>query len=485
MRLVNKLALVIFAAMAVILAAVGWLRFHSEVDMVETSTERDNARLTRLMAVAVEHVWEHGGELAVDHMIEAADTGMPSFDVDWVVSPDQPPVGNETNPRPVQSTRHHDGRLVASAATVAPGMPPSRIVLVRNDDVSAGLRRRGFWYPLLLTVALAFTVLLVAVVAGRALVGRPMAGLVAQARRIGSGDLSSRLQMERADEIGALADEMDRMCDQLEEARRRLEAESGARVEAVVAMRHLDRLRTVGQLASGMAHELGSPLAVIQTRAHLIRTGEAGAEEVASAAVIEKQVGKMTRIIRQLLDFARRTTTGGQHVDLRVVIDSARSLVAPLAEQAEVAIDIDTGDQACEVVGDAAQLEQVVTNLAVNGIQAMPTGGKLSIQLDCGREIPAAGEVSAAPHHCITVRDHGAGIRGEHLERIFEPFFTTKRVGEGTGLGLSVAYGIVQEHGGWIDVKSEPGQGSCFHVFLPAVTAAAVAATTPREERAS
>ncbi len=117
-------------------------------------------------------------------------------------------------------------------------------------------------------------------------------------------------------------------------------------------------------------------------------------------------------------------------------------------------------------------LQQVLTNLLVNAIQAMPKGGAINVSLDRGDYRPrsvAADGARWGDFARIDVRDEGVGISNDHLHHIFDPFFTTKEVGEGTGLGLSIAYGIVEDHGGWIDVESVVGQGSCFSVFLPLV----------------
>jgi two-component system NtrC family sensor kinase len=120
------------------------------------------------------------------------------------------------------------------------------------------------------------------------------------------------------------------------------------------------------------------------------------------------------------------------------------------------------------VSANAQQIEQVLTNLIVNAIQAMPQGGQAEIRLGRRRARPPGDEAAPeASYACLSVADEGVGIPGENVSKLFEPFFTTKDVGEGTGLGLSLAYGIVRDHGGWIEVTTEVGSGSCFSVCLP------------------
>src|SRR5262249_12681530 len=150
-------------------------------------------------------------------------------------------------------------------------------------------------------------------------------------------------------------------------------------------LQHVDRLQTLGQLASGVAHELGTPLSVIGVRARLIATGEAtGAEAQASATAILDQSARMTAIVRQLLDYARRR---GSHVelrDLRKLVSGSLGMLEPLAEKHQVEVDMALPDGAIFVRGDKTQLQQVVTNVAMNGIQAMSTGGRLRIEVDRG-----------------------------------------------------------------------------------------------------
>jgi signal transduction histidine kinase len=129
----------------------------------------------------------------------------------------------------------------------------------------------------------------------------------------------------------------------------------------------------------------------------------------------------------------------------------------PLAEKRGVTLVIAALPTDVVAKIDAGQIEQAITNLAVNGIQAMTAGGRLSVAVT---RVPGR-------FACVEVTDTGPGIASDVLPRIFEPFFTTKSVGEGSGLGLSVAYGIVQEHGGWIDVHTSPGHGACFTIYLP------------------
>jgi len=198
---------------------------------------------------------------------------------------------------------------------------------------------------------------------------RPVDILVNQARRIGSGDLSPRASLRGHDEISDLAREMNQMADQLQDSRLRLVNESNARISALDQLRHADRLATVGTLASGIAHELGTPLNVVTARARLIETGAVGAEEIAdNARIIHEQGERMTRIIRQLLDFSRKGGTRQLNtVDLRDSVREALTLLGPYAEKRKIALQIDEGR--CEAAWSRIEgepIKQVLANLVMN-----------------------------------------------------------------------------------------------------------------------
>jgi two-component system, NtrC family, sensor kinase len=299
-------------------------------------------------------------------------------------------------------------------------------------------------------------------------IGRPVKLLLDQARNVARGDFSLRVVLRQRDEIGNLVREMNRMSERLETSRQQVQKERRARTAALAQLRHADRLSAVGKLASGIAHELGTPLNVVSGRATMIGAALDCADEVAShARIIVEQTRHMTQIIRQLLDYARGRGLQRNVTDLGQLMEHARVLVEPLAEEHDVIIEMASPPEVCTSV-DQDMVLQVATNLMINGIQAMPEGGLLRLGIavvdvnDPPAEYACAGEFVR-----LDVTDQGVGIDAGDLEHIFEPFFTTKAQGEGTGLGLSVCHGIVKEHGGWIAVKSAPGAGSTFSVYFP------------------
>jgi signal transduction histidine kinase len=315
----------------------------------------------------------------------------------------------------------------------------------------------------------ALVAILSVAVVGFMFVGRPMQRLVEKARRIGAGDLSHPLDMRQRDEIGVLANEMNEMCNRLRIANEKLADETERRLAAGEQVRHADRLTTVGKLASGVAHELGTPLNVVSGRAKMIVRGQVtGPEIVESAQTIVEQTERMTQIIKQLLGFARRRKPQRKQESLRAIAEHTLTLLRPMAEKAGVAFALRDSALDPLVEVDAPLVEQALTNLVVNAIQAMPAGGAISLRVGAEMASPPADlGATQAEYAYIHVMDQGVGMTPDQLRHAFEPFFTTKDVGEGTGLGLPVAYGIASDHGGWIGVASEPNKGSRFSLYLP------------------
>lgn len=295
---------------------------------------------------------------------------------------------------------------------------------------------------------------------------KPMHQIAVMAEAIGAGDYSKRLGFARHDELGVLARAMDKMCEELEGARRA----SDDHIVALDQLRHSDRVATLGRLASSVAHELGNPLNVIELRAQLIASGDVGTLEQAklSAAVIVEQSRRMTRIISEILSFARMRPAKITRLDLVSVLRKAIALSEHTAKKHKARIVFNLPERAIEIDGDADKLLQIIVNLAGNGIEAMPPGGSLTLSVH-EEQLPPPHDPAGPQRNylCIGVADQGVGIPPDRLAKVFEPFFSTKMNEGGTGLGLSVAQGIAREHEGWISVESELGTGSSFKVHLP------------------
>jgi two-component system NtrC family sensor kinase len=322
---------------------------------------------------------------------------------------------------------------------------------------------------ILLSAALVLAAGIVLLTIGTYFVGHPLRQLVQRTKRIGAGDFSHDNSLSGHDELAQLSVSLNTMCDQLETAQNDIRVQSEKRVEAIQQLRHSDRLATVGRLASGVAHELGTPLNVISGRAKMLSADEqAHGESLESLRIIAQQADRMTGIIRQLLDFARHRRTQRGSTDMVGLVREIIDLLQSMARKARVEITLSTPATLPHILVDSGQIQQALINVVVNGIQAMPEGGTVAVTLSVDRKLWPKGQSRVErPCMVIEVADEGMGISEEHTKQIFDPFFTTKEVGSGTGLGLSITHGIIEDHDGFITVQSVIDRGTTFAIYLP------------------
>jgi PAS domain S-box-containing protein len=254
--------------------------------------------------------------------------------------------------------------------------------------------------------------------------------------------------------------------------RKRAEAE---REHLQLQLIQAQKLESVGRLAGGVAHDFNNLLTVINGYAGFL-SEELAAEDPRREYALEiRNAGeRAASLTRQLLMFSRKQAIAPRAINLNgVVSDVERMLRRLIGEDIELAIRL--APQMGAVMADPDQIQQVIVNLAVNARDAMPNGGRLEIstadvELD-GAAVALHPEATPGRYAVVTVTDNGTGMPEEVLRKVFEPFFTTKEHGKGTGLGLAMAYGILQQSGGWIDVQSEIGSGSTFKIYLPSTDA--------------
>jgi signal transduction histidine kinase len=491
MNLVPKLTLTFIAGVSVILAVNGYLRVRREVALFESDRIRDDVQVGKTLAAAVTTVWQTDGPARAMSLVKDADAQEGRLRVRWVWldggAAGPFPVARETiaaipeggSLSLVGNDRARGDQRYTFVPVVLAGPQRGGLEISEPLEAERAYIRRTIVDTVVTTLTLDGVCAALAMLVGAWIVGRPMGALVQKARRVGGGDFGEPLHMRQSDEISRLASEMNAMCDRLIEANERAAVEMRARVEMLEQLRRADRLMTVGKLASGVAHELGTPLNVIEARAGMIASGETTPEEsTVCAGAVVRAAERMTRIIRQLLAFARPSKLQKSRCDVATVAHRTVELLQPLAEKRSVRLHVE-GLAPAYVEADAGQIEQAVTNLVMNATQAMDHPGNVDISVDRARATPPADHGGPeADYLRIRVQDEGHGIPPEHLPRLFEPFFTTKDVGDGTGLGLAVTYGIVREHGGWIAVASEVGRGTTFTIHLPAAPSASTPAVS-------
>ncbi|MCA9675569.1 MAG: HAMP domain-containing protein [Kofleriaceae bacterium] len=320
----------------------------------------------------------------------------------------------------------------------------------------------------------------------RSLMSRPVAKLLRGIDDVAKGDLSHVLLSERDDEIGALATRFNEMTFSLRESRAESSRQNQAKLDLEQRLAQTEKLATIGQLAAEIAHEVGTPLGVIGGRARSIQKKSTDREAVEkNSQIIAEQTTRITKIIQRLLDFARRKTghVESAAVNLNELTLTTMELLGSQFAGAKVKTRLARAEGLPWVAGDADRLQQVLLNLLLNAVQAMPDGGAVRVETSSvTRQRPGLELAREQVFVCVEVADTGVGIPEDARDKIFEPFYTTKEGRGGTGLGLAVCSGIVKEHDGWIEVDDGAEGGTVFRVFLPA-TAGAGSGDKPERER--
>jgi signal transduction histidine kinase len=265
------------------------------------------------------------------------------------------------------------------------------------------------------------------------------------------GKFDTRVAIASHDEIGALATSFNEMATELK-------ARDEALSDAQAALVQSEKLAAFGQLGAGIAHEVKNPLAGILGCAQLaLRKATPGGPIHDNLKLIEKETKRCKVIVENLLKFARQEKAAFDNIRVNAAIDDAIAIISHQLSLQKVTLEKQLGQDLPIVVGNANQLQQVVINLLMNAQQAVGGSGTVSVTSRLIRDNRVE----------IRVQDSGPGVPPELRKKIFEPFFTTKPNGTGTGLGLSVSFGIIKDHGGEIDLESEPGKGATFIVRLP------------------
>lgn len=396
--------------------------------------------------------------------------------------------------RPLPSLRTE--LLVAFALLAAAALVVAVVVALLVFELVGG-EGSGVYLAALIVADVCVFVLFAGAMLNR-LVAKPLREAIAAAEAIAAGDLSRRVPAGATQEISALSESFNRMTDTLLEERSQLI--------------HAEKLASVGRLAAGLAHEIGNPLGAINGYAHIVRsrlrpqetTGDGiGVGEAIDG--IERESGRIDRIVRGLLDYARPRRQSGGVID---AVRAVRATVRLLEDQGALrrtTIDINATDGAM-LAAERFELEQLVVNLVLNAVDASGQGGRVTVHV---RAVPRLELLAASPRRLtdpptsasmqrpgantrpradrwldsapctdvlqLIVADSGPGVPDADRDRIFDPFYTTKEPGKGTGLGLAIVARIVDNLGGTIWVQDGREGGAAFHVLLPASASVAVA----------
>jgi two-component system NtrC family sensor kinase len=318
----------------------------------------------------------------------------------------------------------------------------------------ADIRNKALSVFVLITVAgMALAIGLGYILANKIM--NPVHQLIKASQQVSEGSLTPEIgPISKDEEMRILQNTFKDMVASME--RRRAEAEN--------RLLQSEKQSSVGRLAAGVAHEINNPLTGVLTYTHmLLRRKDIGNDIRSDLQTIAESTERVRKIVKGLLDFSRQTKLEQEPTDVNMLI---RSVISPMENQAlvkGVSIKFDPGENLPTVTLDRNQFQSVLINLIINALDATEPGGTINIHTATGLSASNTGHKGVE----ITIADTGSGIPPDNLDKLFDPFFSTKEVGQGTGLGLSVSYGIVQRHRGTIRVQSELGKGSTFFIWIP------------------
>ena len=289
-------------------------------------------------------------------------------------------------------------------------------------------------------------------------ISRPVQQLIKASVQVSQGNLSPEIGSISKGEIGVLQKTFKQMLASIQERDQRQKAESE------IKLLQSEKQASIGKLAGGVAHEINNPLTGIFTFTHMLLRRKDIPEEVRSdLETIAQETERVRKIVKGLLDFSRQTELDREPADVNRLVRFSISLVENQALIKGVSLNFEPGEGLPTITLDRNQIQSVLLNIMINALDATDPGGSITITSGIGVSTSKPGQNGIE----ILCTDTGCGISPENLNKLFDPFFTTKEVGHGTGLGLSVSYGIVERHGGTIWVQSKVGKGSTFKVWLP------------------
>jgi len=360
------------------------------------------------------------------------------------------------------------GKLILSIGTMMllVGFFFAYIFIKKNPDIRIEV---VLFYGGFFVVAISFLLCLILY----NIVTKPLSFLVEGMKRLSKGDMDYRIKIRSRDEIGLLADSFNSMSEELKQYKEKMEnwtktleeevqRKTAEIVKAQEQLINAEKLASLGRMAAGVAHELNSPLTGIVTFGHLMlkRLPPENTQDIEDVMIIIEQAERCSKIVRGLLGFSRRTVAEKTKVDINKLVENTLLMVKNQAKFHNIVFELTLDNSLPQIMSDSNQLQQVFLNLLINAADAMEERGKIYIS---SRSVERDGKKFIE----IEFTDTGPGIPEEIQGKIFEPFFTTKPVGTGTGLGLSVSYGIIKKHGGYVFVKSDLGRGASFFIQLP------------------
>jgi two-component system NtrC family sensor kinase len=456
MKVAAKIILVASLAFLPILGVHTALSLRREEKLFRSDMERDLSLLgSHLREISILE-WSRSGNQGVKLFLGSEVEANPGVAVAW-----------REATRTTRGLGESEDALVWVEPVVIDGTAVGEIVLTETlAPMRAYLHSTLLWLGVLTFLLISGGLVAVSFLSHR-LIGRRLNRLVAFAAETGAGRLGRSVDVGGRDEITHLGSSLSAMSKALAAAHNDAERLNDERLMMLQHLRHADRLASLGRLAGSVAHELGTPLNVVMGHANRISEGTTTPSETKeSAATIHRQVKRMETTIRDILGFAKQAPGREERIDLNAVAQDVCRLLQPLAQRQGVRLEVDAPPASARVRGRVVQIEQVLSNLVSNAVDASPEGGEVSLEIAREERVPKTGG-KARRVVVVRVRDRGPGIAEADIGHVFEAFYTSKAAGQGTGLGLWLAEGIVCDHGGIIEVENCSEGGACFTVVLP------------------
>lgn len=484
MRLFSKIYTILLLGIISMLIIDGNLNYEAEIQQFDIGMA-DNARqIAWIMSGMIAHTWQESGRETAIHLIEDANHADRLMDIRWVWLDEILPVHGAAHPElyslepgttvaPVSFTAFDAQRMkqrYTLMPVVIPGERSGAIQLTQSLLPRAEFTQKMLIRSLSITTLLALVASIIVYFLIHIKIRKPLEKLSRKAIEIGKGNLMPDLEIKGEDELAGLAGIMNDMCTRLLIAKEKIHFEHLARLRTLEQLRHTEKLSTVGQIAAGIAHEIGTPLNVVDGRAKMIIAEPLEHDEIVDCArIIKNQAERMTLIIRQLLDYSRKKKSQPKILEsVETLMRQVFNLLSPIAAKQGIPLVLNIAPKtqlACRM--DTQQMQQVFMNIILNSIQATPKGKNVQVDISNTKlKSMMHTDDQLEKFIRIDVIDEGEGVPEDKLQEIFTPFFTTKQIGLGTGLGLSIARELLEEHGGWIEVLNRPVRGAQFSIFL-------------------
>lgn len=486
MTVIYKLTLSLFALSILIFGVYGTYQLRTESQDLRDQVEQETQLLAHSLLISVENALRDHQTEDVQELMQQLERIEPSIDVRIYIQNNQVIRSDAESlawPESVEQTLSQAAMNGENKLFYHPAIDPELVVIslpfkkglgglqgnlavVRSLQVMNRELAKTQNYILMSFLAFILSTSLLCLFLGHVYISEPLRKLRQAMRAFrNNAECPSPLPVSGHDELSSVTQEFNRMTIELFSAYRKLDVETQYRRQLQQALQDADKLITIGQLSAGLAHEIGSPLQVINGRARaLAQCNEDFGEVRRIAGILVHQTDRITRIVQRLLEFTPQQRTGNEPCDMIAAIAEVIDMLDFVARRQNVAMAFQHPSALPLISVNKDGLQQIVLNLLTNALAAIPTEGHITIDLSQSSISYAQKTIPAIK---LAVTDTGTGIAPEHMHKLFNPYFTTRNKQGGTGLGLAVVKSLVIEMGGSIVAESTPNQGSQFVVLLP------------------